>query len=179
MICCGGRKKKSLAMWNISWQCDHCFHTCCQWCSDNLKDRNKSQWAGNNSAWLLWTNKQHCAFLQLERVVCSLSPHIHTLHSVSVPIKFVLEEWKNERILLWYLGYVSWPQYQFRQHALDGEQKQKEEDDAKKIQKKKKLCSKIMDIHRGGQCKCEILGVKAVLSCQNANLTVMIVSHFK
>lgn len=40
-------------------------------------------------------------------------------------------------------------------------------------------CSKIMDIRGGGQCKCEILGVKAVLSCQNANLTVMIMSHFK
>lgn len=49
----------------------------------------------------------------------------------------------------------------------------------RKYRRRKNLCSKIMDIHRGGQCKCEILGVKAVLSCQNDNLTVMIVSHFK
>lgn len=54
----------------------------------------------------------------------------------------------------------------------------------RKYRKEKKLQqagkgSKIMDIHGGGQCKCEILGVKAVLSCQNANLTVIIVSHFK
>lgn len=67
---------------------------------------------------------------------------------------------------------------------LDGEKKQKDEDDAKKIQGKKKLehagkCSKIMVIRGGGQYKCEKLGVKAALICQNANLTVMIMSHFK
>lgn len=55
----------------------------------------------------------------------------------------------------------------------------------KKYRKKKKKleqagkCSKIMDIHGGGQYTCEKLGVKAALSCQNANLTVMIMSHFK
>lgn len=36
-----------------------------------------------------------------------------------------------------------------------------------------------MDIRGGGQRKCEIHGVKGALSCQNANLTVMIMSHFK
>lgn len=50
--------------------------------------------------------------------------------------------------------------------------------------KKKKLepagkCSEIMNIRGGGQCKCEKLCVKSALSCQNANLTVMIMSHFK
>ncbi len=61
--------------------------------------------------------------------------------------------------------------------------KQKEDDGAKKIAKNNfqqaGKCSKIMELRGGGQCECEILGVKAVLSCQNANLTVMRMSHFK
>lgn len=42
--------------------------------SDNLEDRNKAHRTGNNSAWLLCANKQHCAFLQRE---LSLWPHTH------------------------------------------------------------------------------------------------------
>lgn len=56
--------------------------------------------------------------------------------------------------------------------------RQCQEKTEKKLQQAGK-CSKIKDIHGCGQSKCEILGVKAVLSCQNANLTVMIMSHFK
>lgn len=56
--------------------------------------------------------------------------------------------------------------------------KYREEKKEKKKLEQAGKCSKIMDIHGGGQCKCEMLGVKAALSCQNANLTVMIMSHF-
>lgn len=49
----------------------------------------------------------------------------------------------------------------------------------RKYRKQAGRCSKIVDIHGVGQCKCEILGVKAVLSLQKAKLTVMIVSHFR
>lgn len=35
------------------WLCVCCFRTCCQWCSGNLEDWKKSQWARNNSHWLL------------------------------------------------------------------------------------------------------------------------------